>query len=219
MATDAENWDTGSQNDHVRNDFIIPNLAAILNQYKPQSILDVGAATGYVARKVDGKLNYRPKWTLLEQNSERLKFAFEKKPTAMIADPVESSFLETAKPIIKYEALVISFTLLELGMSDDVFRRIRESCSTSGIVVIALPDVWGDVLVASQSDTLIAERFLTKSVTIQKIDKFTSTEYPFIAQRLELLIYSILELGFILELFKKNDFDTGTVYLLAFKSR
>jgi 2-polyprenyl-3-methyl-5-hydroxy-6-metoxy-1,4-benzoquinol methylase len=215
----AESWDAGSQNDNVRNDFVIPNLINMLNHYKPASILDVGAATGYIARRVDNGLDYKPSWFLLDQNSELLQFAVDHLPDGMLAQSINTDFFDPQNVVAKYDAVLLSFTLLEVKSIEGAVQSVIANCAANGIVVIVLPDVWSDILTASQTDHSIATSFLTKSVAIQKVDKFTGTEYPFNAQRVELWIHKILLSGFTLEKFEIGNFENGNTYILAFKNR
>lgn len=217
--SDAENWDTGSQNDIVRNDFVIPRVADFLNTYQPATILDVGAATGYIARKVDGRLNYKPNWVLFDHCAPYLKFALEHLPKGMLAKAIQGDFLDLPVSFGQYEALLLSFTLLEVSDIDRAVNAISANCKNDGVVIIVLPDAWNDVLAASHDDPDIAKLFLANTVEIQKIDKFTGTKYPFNARRLELWVHKIMLSGFTLDRFEIGNFDNGNTYIMVFQKQ
>ncbi len=218
-STDADDWDAGSKSDPMRNDFVIPTLALVLNHFRPKSILDVGAATGFVARTTDGKLDYRPKWTLLDQNLERLNFAKKNLPGEMIATELLGNFFEIFGTGIRYQAIVLCFTLLEIGETELVYSQIRNLCAESGIVIIVLPDVWEDVLVANRKDQLTADTFLKGEVCIQKTDKFTQKRYPFNAKRIEMLIGNLLRKQFVLVQLSSGRAAGSSAFMLVFESR
>lgn len=73
MLSEAERWELGSRDDAIRNGFVIPALADIIEQGRPQTILDIGAGTGYVARGINALLSFEPAWTLIDLNRERLR--------------------------------------------------------------------------------------------------------------------------------------------------
>src|SRR5687768_813050 len=81
--SEAERWEHGSREDPIRNEFVIPVLARVIEAEKPATILDIGAGTGYVARGVDAQLGFRPVWTLIDLKPERLQLAESYRPAEM----------------------------------------------------------------------------------------------------------------------------------------
>src|SRR5688500_15971391 len=83
MISEAERWEGGSADDPIRNQFVIPTLAGIIQDHRPRAILDVGAGTGYVARKIDALLDAKPFWTLSDLKADRLQLAQANQPADM----------------------------------------------------------------------------------------------------------------------------------------
>jgi ubiquinone/menaquinone biosynthesis C-methylase UbiE len=216
VLTDAERWEAGCDRDDVRNKFVIPVVGQMFNVLRPNSVLDVGAATGFTARHIDSQLNYRPNWCLLDSSSERLTLASDKCPSTMNAEVVCDDFLNSKAIERKFDALFFGFTLLELGTGDEVLSRIDSLCAKRGVVVIAQPDVMQDVLANDGSNSNLVQKFVAGPVNLRKTDKFTHTEYPFHAERFESVTYKVMRLGFSLERFEKEVFDGRAVFLLAF---
>jgi ubiquinone/menaquinone biosynthesis C-methylase UbiE len=217
--SDSERWENGCQEDDTRNGFVIPEIVKVLSIHRPTTILDVGAATGYLSRNIDAKLNFRPFWTCLDQSKHRLDFAQLNKVPFMNVEFVLGDFLTKTLSIKQFESVIFSFTLLEIGLSASILKRIDQVCARGGTLIIVLPDAWRDVLSETQENLALAHRFLTDEISIQKIDKFTGTQYPFKASRLESVIMCILSLGFVLEILTSQEAASGTVFLLAFKRR
>jgi predicted O-methyltransferase YrrM len=91
--SEALDWELGSKGDPIRNNFVVPHLVNLFNRTKPDTILDVGAATGYIARQVDVQLSYRANWTLVDQNEARVALAHKLKPVDMRASVLFCDFL------------------------------------------------------------------------------------------------------------------------------
>jgi ubiquinone/menaquinone biosynthesis C-methylase UbiE len=216
LLNDADRWEVGCKNDKVRNEFVIPETARLFHTLRPRSILDIGDATGFTARHIDEKLNYRPSWTLLDSDSERLALASVKCPVNMNFEIRRDNFLSIKPVERKFDALFFGFTLLEIGTGQDVLSQIDSLCAKKGVVVVAQPDVMQDVLASSESDSSLLGRFAAGSVSLRKTDKFTKVEYPFHADRFESVTYKVMQLGFSLERFAKESFDGRAVFLLAF---
>jgi ubiquinone/menaquinone biosynthesis C-methylase UbiE len=218
LESDAENWDKGSQQDNARNNFIIPKLAVELNKFKPNTILDIGAATGYVAREVDKKLHSRPIWTLLDPAKNRLSYAEKAKPTNMQANFIVGDLFEFQSSNDHFEAVIMCFTLLELRWTDKLFERLKSICAKNGRLLVVLPDSWCDVLSSGENAQTNAMKFLNEAVNIDKTDKFTRKKYPFIAHRLEVLLVGLTRQGFSLVHFEDSTIEQGKIFMLTFKN-
>lgn len=216
MLNDAVLWDTGCKTDKVRNDFVIPIGIDLFNKRQPKSILDVGAGTGFTARHIDEKLNFRPNWCLLDSDAERLAFAASKFSVNMKSEIKCDNFLSADFADRKFDALFFGFTLLELGTCEKVLSQIDRLSAKRGVVVIAQPDVMQDVLASGHGDANLLEKFAAGPVSLRKVDKFTGAEYPFQAERFESVTHKVMQLGFSLERFEKEVFDGRAVFLLAF---
>lgn len=218
LGSDAERWEQGCEDDSIRNNFIAPNLARLIELLKPRTILDIGTGTGYVPRVIDRSLSYRPEWTLIDSNPLRLALADALKGSDMHVATVEGDILEHSfeEP---FEAVLITFTLLEII---DFFRlsdRLGSLVQPDGLLLLSLPDAWRDVIIYGAKDPNKVSEYLAGAVSIPKIDKFTTDSYPFRAIRIERIISRVLEVGFeLFELIEKVENDIG-VFVLAFRRR
>lgn len=211
-------WDDGCAQDRVRNEFIIPELTALIATDRPSSILDIGAGTGYISRAVDRQLDYRPKWVLVDLDEDRLQIASERKPANMqmlcvVGDAAVIRGFEHS-----FEAAVISFTLLETERAGAIVAYAASALVSGGMLILAIPDVWVDVLADPQKARERAQRLLSGTVSLSKIDKFTGAPYPFHAMRTESLITLVLEHACALETLRRGG-PRGEVYVLGFRKR
>jgi ubiquinone/menaquinone biosynthesis C-methylase UbiE len=218
LDSDAENWDNGSQKEDARNNVIIPKLAFELNKFNPNTILDIGAATGYVAREVDKQLHRRPMWTLLDSAKNRLSYAEKVKPTNMRAKFIGGDLFEFQSSDDHFEAIIMCFTLLELKWTEKLFERLKSICSENGRLLVVLPDSWCDVLHSGTNAQANAMKFLNEAVNVEKTDKFTLKKYPFIAQRLEVLLVGLTRQGFSLVHFEDTALEKSKILMLTFKN-
>lgn len=215
----ARDWDDGCGRDTVRNEFLIPRIASFANRYRPAHIMDVGAGTGYIARNVDTRLSYRPRWTLIDTDRSRLDVALAQRPDRMAADIVIEDLLH---PASKYsrpdgDCVLMLFTLLEMIDIPEAIRKVASLVSPGGYLLIALPDVWRDIVDLPGCALTTAAKFLTEMVSIDKIDGFTKDKYPFNAIRIEAVIAAHLKAGFTLIGLDRSEVGKGT-YLLTFKN-
>lgn len=210
-----ELWDIGSSGDRVRNDFVIPNIARSMERTRPETILDVGSATGQIAREIDRKLSFSPHWTLTDISETRLKYANAQLPSGMSARTIRHDI--TTSPVERehYAAALATFTLLEIDQIEKAIRHLVQSLRIGGIIYVALPDVWRDALAAKEDYSTLVE-LLDERTSISKIDKFTGKPYPFHAARLERIIEWFLINGCVLTDLEKSA-PNGEVFLLTFE--
>lgn len=214
----ARRWERGCAEDPVRNGFLIPNLIRIVDAAKPANILDIGTGTGYVARHTDAALSYRPQWTLADIDVCRLAIARENalgemNATILNADVTTYDFDEP------FEAILATFTLLEIENIDEFILRLPRLLRPGGALVVSLPDTWRDIINSASASPEIVEEFLRGRASVPKIDKFTNDRYPFRAVRIECLISMVLSSGFALvELIESNE-NQSRAYLLTFQRR
>jgi SAM-dependent methyltransferase len=194
--SEAERWDDGCRNDSRRNAFVIPEVARILAVERPSSVLDVGAGTGYVAREVDRRLDIRPEWVLLDINAGRLDLANRLKPRAMAQRTLESDITTFVASEQRFSAALATFTLLEITDVIAFAGSVWQLLVQHGVLIIALPDAWEDVIAESVSRPSSISEYINGRTSLNKVDKFTETPYPFEALRIEALIQCFLELGF-----------------------
>ena len=215
LESEAERWERGCKQDKVRNRFVVPRLAQQLDRYKPDSILDIGTGTGYVPRVVDAGLTYRPRWTLLDIDHDRLALATQLCRAEMLAETVEANVLDHRfqQP---FDAVLATFTLLEIEDVDRLIAILPTLVQPAGLLLVTLPDAWHDVLEQTVNREKRVAEFLVGRTSVPKIDKFTLAAYPFKAVRIEHLISRILESGFSLSELAEAGDAQGNVYLLAF---
>lgn len=217
--SEAERWEDGSRDDAMRNSFVIPQIVRILAKRHPQTILDVGAGTGYVARMVDDRLGYHPQWTLVDLNAERLALAEAHRPLAMALETVAGNVFDWPLGDRRFEAVVITFTLLEIEDVDRLCTLLASHMNEGAVLSLAMPDAWVDVLEYSRTEPEIVQRYVAGAVAIPKRDKFTGEEYPFRAARMEDLLNRVLGAGF--DLFELNHgrIDGASAFVLALRRR
>lgn len=213
----AEKWELGCRTDDVRNGFVVPELARIITAVRPATILDVGAGTGYIAREINHRLAYSPLWTLIDSDTDRVAVARSHSSDLMLQEVLEDDVM-SLPDVPKYDAILVTFTLLEVGDVAACVAKLRRLMTPFAILSVALPDAWVDVLAAAPTDPSLIPRFLVERVSIPKNDKFTGNPYPFDAIRTEFLIDVVLTAGFTLVEIKKSSADTAGVFMLTFRS-
>lgn len=208
-------WENGSSNDPVRNEFIIPKLIEIIRKEKPNNILDLGCATGYIARKVNSKLDYSPEWLLVDSKSEHLVYA-KSKNVSKFNYLCSDIFNLKIDP---FKMVVLSFTLLEFVLNKNRAQSLANKCSNNGLMIIFLPDTQQDILreVESHGKLKTLSEFTETHVNISKIDKFTDTKYPFIAQRMCFIIKALVQCGFHLIDLELREISGKRFFCIIFK--
>lgn len=213
----AEQWELGCRGDEVRNGFVIPELTRIVSAVRPATILDVGAGTGYIAREINHRLDYAPLWTLIDSDPERVAVAKSHSSDLMLQEVLADDVM-SLPDAQKYEAVLVTFTLLEVADVAACVAKLRCLMTPFAVLSVVLPDAWVDVLAASALDSTLIPRFVTDRVAIPKNDKFTGKPYPFEAIRTEFLIDMVLRAGFVLVEIRKSNAPAAGVFMLTFRS-
>lgn len=216
--SEALAWDDGCHSDTARNHFLIPRIADILMRERPSSILDVGAATGYIPRSLQARLDYLPEWTLLDVDGQRLAIAEHRKPANMRLSLINGSMADAIGPGRLFQAVLVTFTLLETPDAAAMITSAASALARNGLLIIAVPDVWKDVVIAAQQQPRLLEEFLSGSVELPKTDKFTGEPYPFYALRIESLLATALAQLCVLECFECGGEDQEII-LLVFRKQ
>lgn len=211
-------WDDGCISDTTRNDFVIPYLVTLLTRERKLTILDIGTGTGYIPRSVDTKLDYRPHWTLIDADSNRILVAEQRKHPEMQCSYQIGDIARIASSERTFDAVLLTFTLLEADNAKAMLALAAQSLSTDGLLIVAVPDVWRDALDAGEKQPTILHRLLDEVVDVPKIDKFTGSPYPFYALRTETLIATVLEYACVLESLRTVG-QQNDVYLLVFRKQ
>lgn len=215
--SDAARWERGCKSDAVRNQFVIPATARLLNRAQPREILDVGAGTGYIARMVDSQLSYRPRWTIVDNNAERLTLAEALQPPGMILSAVVDDIMQPRHVVGPFGAVLTTFTILELPDTALFARIVSGFTAPDAPLIVVIPDAWHDVLTYSAAQPDIVAQYLAGPISIPKVDKFTGSEYPFHVVRTERLIGTIMNAGFQLCEISQCPSDIGGAFLMVFK--
>lgn len=215
--SEAERWEQGSRQDPIRNDFVIPALTRLIERAQPTTILDIGAGTGYVARGVDARLPFRPAWTLVDLNSERLELAMGYRPAEMALECLAGNVFDWPWEVGRFDAVLITFTLLEIEDVDRLCRLISEHTSEGALLAVTMPDAWVDVLEHAENDSSVVRRYVEGPVEIPKLDKFTGEQYPFRATRIEDLLGHVLKAGFSLVELEHGRATGQSAFVLAFR--
>ena len=214
-------WEDGSRTDPIRNEFVIPFVSEYLNKERIPSIIDIGAATGYLSREINQRLSYDASWTLVDSDRRRLDYAETNRPQNMKQQIICGDALDSIFNDVRYEAVLVSFSLLELGTSQTVMQKLNSLCATDGSLIFIVPDVWQDILAESMKSGShdIVSKFLEKPVNLTKVDRFTGVEYPFIADRLERIIDCVMQMEFSLKVFTEHSIGSKRVYGLIFRNQ
>jgi SAM-dependent methyltransferase len=218
-ASEAERWEAGSREDPIRNDFVIPVVARLIKAEHPATILDIGAGTGYVARQIDIRLSFRPKWTLIDLNPERLQLAETYRPAEMELERLAGNVFDWPWEVGRFEAVLITFTLLEIQDVDRLCSLISAHTTDGALLAVTMPDAWVDVLEYASEDLAVVRRYVDGPVEIPKVDKFTGQQYPFRATRIEDLLGRVLKAGFDLVDLEHGRVGDQSAFVLAFRRR
>ncbi|MFT7359319.1 class I SAM-dependent methyltransferase [Parasphingorhabdus sp.] len=218
---DVLDWENGSRTDPIRTEFVIPFVSEYLNKHRSASIVDIGAATGHLSREISRRLSYDASWTLVDSSQRRLDYAAKHKPETMKQKIICSDVLDAIFDDARFEAVLVSFSLLELGTSQNVMLKLSSLCTSGGSLILIVPDVWQDILAQSIEcgSTDIVSNFLNNPVNLTKVDRFTGVEYPFFADRLERIIDCVMQMEFSLTVFTEHLTGSKRVYGLIFKNQ
>lgn len=219
MDSEAERWERGSREDPIRNECVIPTLAKLIEHDRPRTILDVGAGTGYVARRIDALIDFQPSWTLIDLNDERLSLAKAQCPDKMKLECLTGNVFDWPWEVGRFEAVLITFTLLEIRDVNRLCELISQHTARGALLAVTMPDAWIDVLEHASSDPEVVRKYVDGAVEIPKIDKFTGEQYPFRATRIEDLMSRILKAGFDLFQFDHCRVEQQSAFVLAFRRR
>jgi SAM-dependent methyltransferase len=213
-----DDWDRGCASDYVRNGFLVPNIVAFLDQVRPDSILDIGSLTGFMARTISGKLTYSPDWTLLDRDAAAIEYSKAKIPAEMKVRFI-STALETWDSNEQFGAVLLTFTLLELGDRERALGDMASRVLPGGHLLVALPDCLEDVISKAEADSSfeVLHEFVRVDVELPKVDKFTGQPYPFRARRLTRVISDTLAAGFALVALMRDASESEGVYLINFQ--
>jgi SAM-dependent methyltransferase len=213
-----DDWERGCASDYVRNGFLVPNIVEFLDQTRPDSILDVGSLTGYMARTIAGQLTYSPHWTLLDRDVGAIEYSKTKMPASMNVQFVGSD-LETWDSNEQFGAALLTFTLLELEDRKSLLGKIAPRVRRRGHLIVALPDCLEDVIAKAEIDSNfgVLHEFVGSDMALPKIDKFTGQPYPFCASRLSRVISDTIEAGFSLLALKRDTSKGEGVFIMRFQ--
>lgn len=198
----AKRWDEECAGCTYRNDFIIPALRSFIERHSPTSILDVGAASGYIARNVANS-HPGPHWTLLDADPHRIDLAREL-CAGNFSFEVGSVFEIS---LGTFDLVLLSNTLLEFELSDNKLARLTQLANPAGWLVAVLPDTSADVVSEWRKGNDCFDAYARGNLKLNKEDKFTQAPYPFVAHRPIDVVSAFVDRGFPLKECKRNTSD------------
>lgn len=220
LTSENDLWEQGYLDNPVRNQFIIPEVARLFNSEIPGTVLDVGCGTGYMAREIDRRVKHSIHWTLLDTDAERIRFAEANRPSGFSGQILNDTLASVAKSEQEFSSILVSFTLLEIGATPENVDLLVGLCRPGGLIVVALPDVIVDVWKSfSKRGEPNFPDFIEQPVALAKVNAFTGTRYPFVAERLDSIILKFISGGMVLEHMIRRNFDEEGFFLLAFRRR
>jgi len=191
----AEDWHNGCIEDEPRNVFIIPKILAHCSVYKPQNLMFLGCATGYIPYKVSTSYSFSSA-KLVDIDKGRLSFAESLDYGSANIDFCDKS-LEEMSQDDRFDLIVISNTLLEFETNLDFTKILANFTQKDGAVIVFLPDVLEDVVNDYVNGSRLAlVEFMEGVRKVEKKDKFTLVETNFYAHRLINLASTFLKAGF-----------------------
>ena len=201
-------WEKGCAGDYVRNSIVIPQLDNILASSRISSIMDIGCATGYIARTlINRRKSSSTTWIFLDRSPDMLTFA-----KSALRNSVTASFVQAdiRDPSLKGRVAPVDlafsvFTTLEFPITDAVAANMAGFVAPKGMLVIFLPDMLGDVILAARGhqDLELIEMYMNGHCSLDKIDRFTGQACSFHATRIEFAIANFLDAGLKLTGIKK----------------
>ena len=214
---DALAWERGCSIDPGRNDFIGPFVANFIEREHPLGILDLGTGTAYLPRLIDQGLSYRPHWIAVDQSKHRLQVARDLQSPSMNLRLVNQDISELTLVGEQFELILLTFTLLEISDLDNVAKRTDDLIKEFGVIIIAMPDVWHDIIEVYEREPRTRNTLKDDGIRLPKIDKFTGKAYPFHARRTEHILGPFLRQGFILEAIEQGGPEQGLFLLILRK--
>ncbi|HEY5710126.1 MAG TPA: hypothetical protein VIS51_12130 [Solirubrobacterales bacterium] len=187
-AFDPRAWERGCAADPVRNEVILPHLAASLATAAPQTVVDLGSGTGYITRT----LSAQPwadsvGWVLLDSNPDLLDIALASFDTSIDVTGCLYDLTGPEKaPAVRAEAAFAVFTFLEFPATPILARNCAGLLSPGGTLLVYLPDTLADVLALGDPAALSDLR--AGACVVEKRDHFTGALDAFNATRIELLL-------------------------------
>lgn len=188
-------WDEGCAADEARNQFAIPFLTATIKRSAPTCVIDVGAGSGYVSRRLMGNLDHRNiAWVLVDDDPVACKWlieAFDRHDGVRI----QNSRVPPLPVNDESTLVVLSYTVLEMSL--DELAGLVKSLAPGASLAMILPDVAEDVLQVSPDPN--GPFWLEGSQRLSKTDKFSGDSYPFTAHRFEHLIETLTTSGVVVD--------------------
>lgn len=208
----AELWDNGCKNDNNRNCFVIPKLSDWLNKNPVQRIAYLGSGTGYIIRSLAENFP-SASFTLVDKDEDRIGYSKLQMPSSVNANHFCADVLELPPEIGTFDVVILCNLLLEVEGDGALISVLKALLRDEGHICVFVPDTLVDFIKSSPNDDDV-EKFTTSTVRLEKKDKFTGDEYPFLAQRLINLIARFYEQGFNLEQVERSNNVDGYYFLV-----
>jgi SAM-dependent methyltransferase len=193
----AERWDKHCGACAYRNGFILPTLRDFIGRRTPGSILDVGAASGYIARNT-ASAHLRARWTLLDADANRIDLAKELCPGDFSF--VVGNVFEAQLP--SFDLVLLSNTLLEFELSSEKLARLTRLVNPEGWLVAVVPDTSADVVQEARAGNDLFDEYALGNLQLNKRGK-----YPFVAHRSIDVVCAFVDQGLALSEARRNPMD------------
>ena len=213
---EAKKWDDGCCTCDIRNGFIIPEIAAMLNRQQVTSIVDLGAGTGYIARQIYSLLEHPHTWLLIDKSEARCQVAKAKVGSNADISIRCADIFETDSVGGPETIYIFCNTALEMKLTGDRLDHLAGLARRSLGMLVSIPDTLSDVLKDTQVEDGFA-KFKEGTVELSKTDDFTGDFYPFHAHRPIEIVFQFLQRGLCLSAIRRTDQDDGQ-YLFLFSA-
>ncbi|MDH3030141.1 class I SAM-dependent methyltransferase [Methylobacterium fujisawaense] len=213
-------WDQGCATDEIRNQFVIPAIIEVASANDPDSIIDIGCGSGYIAREVEaGGIAKGVAWRLLDYSTDMLSFARSRctdiERTAFIRHDLRVEPRDIPKSILGY----VAYTFLDFLLDETIALHVSDLIMEGGTLLVFLPDVLEDVIEAAGQDPAVLDEYRSGHCSLAKRDKFTSKNVLFEANRVENVIQLFLGAGLVLTHLRTHRSAKGKFhYMLSFRA-
>lgn len=183
--------------DPVRNQLLPPVFSALVRRHRPACVADLGCGTAFVARRLlEAGAGRDVEWRFADKRKAALDFARRKWPPEVSASFHLCDFEVDGFPIGTVDLAFLTFTLMEVPVTDALADRLIGALNPQGKLVVVMPDTMQDIL---DSDSALLRPMLAALhqgfYSLEKTDKFTGDLYPFLIQRTETIVATLLRAG------------------------
>ena len=214
---EALRWEEGCRKDVVRNQFIIPEMAALISSLRPKSVLDVGSGTAYVPRQIHTATRPQVRWSLVDLSDSRMNLARNLVEPDQHVEFIAKDIFTVPTSELKSDVVLLCNSIMEMPLDSSQTAHLASIPNESGHIIIFMPDPLSDILSYEKVKTLgMLEAYISADLKLDKVDKFTGKPYPFIAHRPATIIMKIMAEGYNLVMVKRSNIGGG-YFLFGFR--